>query len=86
MIDRLSPDGLYRWREFQHLVPVSRETWRKRVLAGRAPKPEKLGERCTYWRGQELLEWLKDPDGYRVNQPAARSKGKIFAPVASLSR
>ena len=60
----IAPEGLYRWSEFADRVPVSRETWRQRVKAGKAPAPLRLGTRCTAWRGGDLLEWLRDPAGY----------------------
>lgn len=61
----ISPDGLYRWSDIKDLVPVSRETWRKRVIDGTAPAPVQLSPRCTCYRGEDLLLWLQDPIGYR---------------------
>lgn len=60
------PEGLYRWSEIAPVLPIAREAWRLRVLAGTAPKPIKLGIRCTAWRGVDLLAWLADPNGYHV--------------------
>lgn len=62
---RLHPDGLYRWSELKEVLPVGRETWRLKVIAGHAPQPVRLGTRCTSWRGSDVLVWLADPDGYR---------------------
>lgn len=61
---RIHPEGLYRWGEFSELIPFSRETWRKRVLSGKAPASIRLGGACTVWKGAAILEWLKDPNKY----------------------
>lgn len=66
---KLNPDGLYRWRDIAGMVPVSRETWRKRVTAGTAPAPVRLSLRCTCYRGQDVLLWLQDPGAYRQGPP-----------------
>lgn len=34
--------GMSRWEQLRHFIPVSRETWRQLVIAGRAPKPVRL--------------------------------------------
>ena len=65
-VDAIRAEGLYRWNEFEDRIPFSRETWRQRVKAGRAPKPESLGENCTVWRGADLLAWLDNPAGYKA--------------------
>jgi len=61
----IHPEGLYRWKEFADRIPFSRETWRKRVLIGAAPAPIRISGACTAWKGAAILEWLKDPNGYR---------------------
>lgn len=58
--------GKSRWSAFRKYSPVSRETFRKLSLAGRAPKPERLGIRCTYYDNVELHKWLSDPANYTV--------------------
>ena len=60
------PEGLYRWKEFSHMVPIGRESWRKRVAEGTAPPKVQLGARCTAYRGADILEWLENPAGYRA--------------------
>ena len=62
---QIHPEGLYRWKEFADRIPFSRETWRKRVLAGTAPSPQNLGSTCTAWRGADILAWLKNPNTFR---------------------
>lgn len=56
--------GMCRWGTLSHFVPISRESWRKLVNAGRAPKPVKLSERCTMYSNAEVHRWLADPAGY----------------------
>lgn len=60
------PEGLYRWKEFAHIVPLGRETWRKRVAEGTAPPKIELGARCTVYRGADILQWLENPVSYRA--------------------
>jgi len=68
----LSPIGMSRWAELQHLIPVSRETWRQLVIAGRAPQPIKLSERCSLYQNAQILLWLEDPVGYRHIEAVAQ--------------
>ncbi|MFE0843447.1 helix-turn-helix transcriptional regulator [Achromobacter insolitus] len=62
----IHPDGLYRWGQFAALVPFSRETWRHRILQGRAPRPASQSPNCSAYRGADILAWLADPDGYQA--------------------
>ena len=55
-----------RWDTLSRFVPISRETWRKLVNAGKAPAPVRLSERCTMYQNAEVHRWLADPAGYRV--------------------
>lgn len=61
---RIYPEGRYRWSALKDVLPVSRETWRLQVKQGKAPQPERMGTRCTYWRGSDVLAYLADPKGY----------------------
>ena len=58
--------GKSRWSQFKKFSPVSRETFRQLSLAGKAPQPERMGIRCTYYDNQELHRWLSDPVNYSV--------------------
>lgn len=58
--------GMCRWDTLSHFVPISRESWRKLVNAGKAPKPVKLSERCTMYPNAEVHRWLADPAAYRA--------------------
>lgn len=58
--------GMCRWDTLSRFVPISRESWRKLVIAGKAPKPVKLSARCTMYPNAEVHRWLADPAGYRA--------------------
>lgn len=60
--------GKSRWRQFAPFCPVSREKFRQLYIAGKAPQPERLGVRCTFFDNRELHRWLEDPVSYRVNK------------------
>lgn len=65
--DVLPADGYSRWSTLKAFVPFSRETLRKRELAGLFPKRLHLGsERCAAWSNREVHRWLADPANYRV--------------------
>ncbi len=56
--------GKSRFKDFAPFCPISREKFRQLSLAGRAPQPERLGIRCTFYDNAELHRWLKDPAAY----------------------
>lgn len=58
--------GKSRWSQIKMFSPVSRETFRQLSLAGKAPQPERMGIRCTYYDNQELHRWLSDPVNYSI--------------------
>jgi prophage regulatory protein len=58
--------GMSRWEQLRHFIPISRESWRKLVIDGKAPKPVKLSERCTMYPNVEVHRWINDPTNYRV--------------------
>jgi predicted DNA-binding transcriptional regulator AlpA len=62
----LPPVGMSRWQQLQHIIPVSRETWRKLCIAGRAPAPVRLSERCSMYPNVEVHRWLADPVNYQA--------------------
>lgn len=65
--EALPPLGKSRYKQFAKFSPFSREKFRQLSKAGRAPQPEKMGIRCTFYDNQELHKWLKDPINYKVN-------------------
>lgn len=58
--------GKSRWSQAKKFLPVSREKFRQLSKEGKAPRPERLGIRCTFYDNQELHKWLKDPVSYRA--------------------
>lgn len=58
--------GSLRWAQIAPFVGRSRESWRNDCLAGRAPKPIQLTQRCTIWKAQDIHEYLADPANYRA--------------------
>lgn len=58
--------GMSRWAQLSQFIPVSRETWRQLVIAGKAPPPHKLSERCTMYSNAEVHRWLADPANYQA--------------------
>ena len=57
-----------RWSTIARFLPISRETFRKLSKEGRAPQPERMGIRCTYYNNAELHKWLADPTSYKVSK------------------
>ncbi|WP_297325603.1 transcriptional regulator [Nitrosomonas sp.] len=58
--------GKSRYKKFAPFSPVSREKFRQLSLEGKAPQPERMGIRCTFYDNAELHKWLADPINYRV--------------------
>nr|WP_241161726.1 transcriptional regulator [Burkholderia gladioli] len=57
--------GLSKWAQIAPFIPCCRETWRKLVLAGKAPQAIRLSETCTVYRNEDVHRWLADPLNYR---------------------
>ncbi len=64
--DTLPATGKSRFSQFKKFIPVSKEKFRQLAKAGRAPQPERMGIRCTFYDNQELHRWLDDPINYRT--------------------
>jgi predicted DNA-binding transcriptional regulator AlpA len=62
----LPHDGCSRWSQFAEFSPVCRETFRRLSLKGNAPKPIRMGIRCTFYQNRELHKFLADPLNYEV--------------------
>jgi prophage regulatory protein len=56
--------GKSRWSDIAPFSPVSREKFRLLSLEGKAPRPERMGIRCTFFDNKEVHRWLADPLGY----------------------
>ncbi|MEN8513060.1 transcriptional regulator [Burkholderia sp. RS02] len=71
--ERMLPTvGLSTWRQIAPYLPIGRETWRKLCIAGKAPKPIRLSEKCTVYSNAEVHRWLADPLGYVATSPEDR--------------
>ena len=58
--------GFIRQSRFLRHVPYSPATFWRRVAAGRAPQPVKLGDRITAFRVEDVRRYLADPLGFRA--------------------
>jgi prophage regulatory protein len=66
--ETLPVDGMSRLSQFKKFLPFSRETFRKLSLEGKAPRPQRMGVRCTFYSNRELHKFLIDPLNYRVSE------------------
>ena len=64
----LPHDGCSRWSQFAEFSPVCRETFRRLSLQGKAPKPMRMGIRCTFYHNKELHKFLANPLGYKSEE------------------
>ena len=60
----LPKTGKLRWSQLAPFMPISRETWRKLSLEGKAPPSIRFSVRCTMWVASEVHRWLSDPMAY----------------------
>lgn len=58
--------GFVRWKQLQHILPFSREHWRKLIVEHRAPTPIKHGSRCVMFRVEDIREFLSDITNYKA--------------------
>ncbi|KVD28187.1 helix-turn-helix transcriptional regulator [Burkholderia ubonensis] len=58
--------GLSRWAQLAPYLPFCRSTWSKLVAAGRAPQPQRLTQRTTVWRNEDIHAYLRDPLSYQT--------------------
>lgn len=59
-------DGLSRWKDLQHFIPMSRESVRQREMQGKFPRRQYLTKRCAVWSNREIHRWFADPLNYRA--------------------
>jgi len=60
--------GKSRFSAIKKFLPFSREKFRQLSKQGRAPQPERMGVRCTFYDNQELHRWLSDSVNYKINK------------------
>ena len=66
--ETLPATGKSRFSQFKRFIPISREKFRQLAKEGKAPQPERMGIRCTFYDNAELHKWLADPINYRAEQ------------------
>ncbi|WP_292923515.1 transcriptional regulator [Nitrosomonas sp.] len=66
--ETLPATGKSRFSQFKKFCPVSKEKFRQLSKQRRAPQPEKLGIRCTFYDNAELHKWLNDPVNYKAEE------------------
>jgi hypothetical protein len=57
--------GKSRWKDVEHLIPVSHEKWAQMAKCGKGPPITRYGLRCSFQDNDEILAWLNDPNGYK---------------------
>ena len=65
--ETLPATGKSRFSQFKKFIPISKEKFRQLSKSGRAPQPERMGIRCTFYDNGELHRWLADPVNYRAS-------------------
>lgn len=63
-LQELPTTGKVRWNQLAPFMPVSRETFRKLAIEGKAPPPIRFSLRCTMFDAGECRKWLDDPMNY----------------------
>lgn len=66
--DTLPMIGKSRFSDFKKFCPISKEKFRQLSKAGKAPQPERMGMRCTFYDNKELHKWLNDPLTYSIQK------------------
>ncbi|WOX05969.1 helix-turn-helix transcriptional regulator [Microbulbifer pacificus] len=58
------PERLVRLPEVLRLVGVSRSTWHRWIIAGKAPRPVKFFTGGSAWRYRDIMAFLEAPADY----------------------
>lgn len=74
-------DGMSRWGDIKHLIPVSKEKWRQLIRDGYAPPVTRLGIRCSFQSNREILRWLSDPLNYRAKTEGVDTSSEGLDPA-----
>lgn len=67
----LPNQGWSRIADFEHLLPYKRDLYKRLEKQGKAPQAVSFGGRIKAYRNEELIEFLKDPNGYKVTKGKA---------------
>lgn len=63
---QIPQDGMSRYSQLAPFLGVTKTTFHKLAKEGKAPKPYRLGIRCTMWKNSDIHEWLANPVAYRA--------------------
>lgn len=61
-------DGFCRWNDFKQYMFISRMTFLRLGKAGKAPMPQRMNPRLSYYRNSEIKRWMANPSAYSNNQ------------------
>jgi len=65
-IKQLPVNGLSRWSVLKNFIPFSKEKFRQLQMQGKAPQPIRMGIRCTFYKNEEIHQFLNNPLDYKV--------------------
>ena len=66
-----TPDRILRIRSVLERTGLSRSTLYRKMQNGTFPKNVQISTRCAGWRESAIVEWLKNPMFYDVNDRAS---------------
>lgn len=73
----LPSSGFLRQHQVLQFVPISKSTLWRQVRALTFPQPEKLSERITAWRAEDLRRWIQQQRPAPVESKAGRDRGAL---------
>jgi len=65
-IKQLPVNGLSRWSVLKNFIPFSKEKFRQLQMQSKAPQPIRMGIRCTFYKNEEIHQFLNNPLDYKV--------------------
>jgi predicted DNA-binding transcriptional regulator AlpA len=75
-----------RTRDVLRITSLSRATLYRRVNARRFPAPVHLGGRACGWPVAAILEWIRNPDVYRITSTDEPPLSQVGGRTATMSR
>ena len=67
-IKQLPVNGLSRWSILKNYIPFSKEKFRQLQMQGKAPQPIRMGIRCTFYKNEEIHQFLNNPLDYKTKR------------------
>ena len=62
------PLALWSEKRVREVTSLSHNEIHRRRIAGTFPRPEPIGGRRVAYRASEVMDWLKNPTGWKVSQ------------------